>query len=132
MKKHDEQVTINFNLKELEKECVIPDHLLDNARKLLFNLQVIRNEISKPIVIISGYRNEAFNEKCGGADNSQHLQATAADLRVKGLTASELHAIIEKLIRERKILQGGLGLYDRGENYFIHYDIRGLKARWRG
>ena len=132
MKKHEEQITANFKLSELEKDCIIPDSLLNNAKRLLWNLQVIRNEINKPIIIISGYRDMAFNKKCGGADNSQHLQATAADLRVKDMSAKDLHSVIEKLINDKKILQGGLGLYERESSSFVHYDIRGIKARWKG
>lgn len=132
MKKHEEQITTNFKLSELEKDCVIPDSLLDNAKRLLWNLQVIRNEINKPLIIISGYRDISFNKKCGGAPNSQHLQATASDLRVKDMSPKDLYSIIEKLISENKILQGGLGLYERESGGFVHYDTRGIKARWRG
>ena len=39
--------------------------------------------------------------------------------------------LVEKLIKESKMKQGGLGLYPR-ENGWIHYDTRGTKARWNG
>ena len=36
-----------------------------------------------PIIINSGYRNEAVNRKVGGVKNSQHLFGQAADIRPK-------------------------------------------------
>ena len=36
-----------------------------------------------PIIINSGYRNEAVNGKVGGVKNSQHLLGQAADIRPK-------------------------------------------------
>ena len=36
-----------------------------------------------PIIISSGYRNEAVNRKVGGVKNSQHLLGQAADIRPK-------------------------------------------------
>jgi uncharacterized protein YcbK (DUF882 family) len=50
----------------------------------------------------------------------------AADIKVKGLTPLEVYNAIEKLIADGKMKQGGLGLY----RSWVHYDIRGVKARW--
>ena len=50
----------------------------------------------------------------------------AADIAIKGMTPLEVSEIIEKLIAEGNMLQGGLGIYET----FCHYDIRGTKARW--
>ena len=36
-----------------------------------------------PIIVNSGYRNEAVNRKVGGVKNSQHLFGQAADIRPK-------------------------------------------------
>jgi hypothetical protein len=36
--------------------------------------------------------------------------------------------IIENLIAQGKIIEGGVGIYPT----FVHYDIRGTKARWSG
>jgi uncharacterized protein YcbK (DUF882 family) len=54
------------------------------------------------------------------------LKAKAADITTKNKTPKQLAAIIEKLIAQKKMKQGGLGIYAG----FIHYDIRGAKARW--
>lgn len=121
--------TLNFTLSELERACKIPDNLRANGIKLLENLQVIRTHIDKSISILSGYRDEALNIKVKGAQNSYHTKAMAADIRATDIPPKELFAIIDKLIREKKVSEGGLGLYTR-PNGWVHYDIRGFKARW--
>ncbi len=80
----------------------------------------------KPIIINSAYRTTDYNKKIGGATQSQHLTASAADIRVEGMTSVALHKVILELIKEGKIHNGGLGLY----NTFVHYDIRKTPKRW--
>ena len=45
-------------------------------------LEPARKEVG-PIIINSGFRNEAVNRKVGGVKNSQHLLGQAADIRPK-------------------------------------------------
>ncbi len=124
------QVTKNFKLSELEFSDAIPPELVANATELLKNLQVIRDHFQKPIVIISGYRSPARNAQVGGADKSQHLHAKAADIKIAGVPTEEIYNRIDKLIAQGLIKQGGLGKYIKSG--FVHYDIRGIKARWEG
>jgi len=124
------QVTKNFKLSELEFSDAIPPALVANATELLKNLQVIRDHFQKPIVIISGYRSPARNAQVGGADKSQHLHAKAADIKIAGVPTEEIYNRIDKLIAQGLIKQGGLGKYIKSG--FVHYDIRGTKARWEG
>ncbi|MCK0199251.1 YcbK family protein [Ornithobacterium rhinotracheale] len=105
-----------------------PAFALKNLRELAQNLQVLRNYLGKPIMVNSGYRSVAHNRKIGGKVNSQHLQGKAADIRVEGVNPAELAQVIEKLIASGQMKQGGLGIYPT----FVHYDIRGTKARWKG
>lgn len=122
------QVTKNFKLSELEFSDKIPPELIANAVELLQNLQVIRDHFQKPVTIISGYRSPARNEAVGGAKKSQHMEAKAADIKINGIPTQELYSRIDKLMSQGKIKVGGLGFYtDQG---FVHYDIRGIKARW--
>lgn len=126
------QCTKNFKFAELEYHDVIPPEFMANATKLLENLQIIRDAANAPITIISGYRSAARNAAVGGKDRSLHLQAAAADIQIKGMTSSQVHTLISKLIREGKVYNGGLGVYDT----FCHYDVRGdhtghkSGARW--
>jgi len=121
-------LTPNFNLNEFKCNdgTPVPGELMDNVKKLAANLQVIRDTIGEPLRINSAYRTPEHNKKVGGKKNSYHLKAMAADLTCKSKSPKQLAAIIEKLIKEKKIVQGGLGIYPG----FVHYDIRGTKARW--
>ena len=122
------QVTKNFKLSELEFSDQVPPELIANAVELLQNLQIIRDHFQKPIIIISGYRSPTRNEAVGGAKKSQHMEAKAADIKINGIPTEELFSRIDKLMNQGKIKVGGLGFYpDQG---FVHYDIRGIKARW--
>ena len=122
--------TENFSIKEMEYSCEIPTELLDNAQEVLENLQVLRNELKRPIKIIpgGGYRNAQINAQCKGAKDSQHLQAKASDIRVEGLTPTQVQQTILKLIDQGKMKKGGVGIYET----FVHYDVRGTLTQWRG
>lgn len=125
------QVTTNFNVKELEFYDTVPPELVANATKLLQNLQIIRDFIGKPVKIISGYRSEARNKAVGGKNKSLHLQAAAADIQITGMIAKDIHSKIEELIKQKKLYNGGLGLYVKSN--FVHYDVRDNgPARWNG
>lgn len=122
------KLSTNFQLSEFSCKdgTRVPDDLLPNVMELAKNLQVIRDEIGEGLRILSGYRTPSWNKKVGGASNSQHMQAKAADLTTKSLTPKKLHAVILKLIKEGKIKNGGVGLYPG----FVHYDVRDTPARW--
>jgi uncharacterized protein YcbK (DUF882 family) len=124
------QVTKNFKLSELEFSDPVPPDLIANAVELLQNLQVIRDHFQKPVTIISGYRSPARNESVGGAKKSQHMEAKAADIKIAGVPTEEIYSRINKLMAQGKIKVGGLGLYVGSG--FVHYDTRGVKARWQG
>ena len=122
------KITKNFSLEEFECKdgTQIPEKYLDNVIELAHNLQVLRYKVGKPVRVNSAYRPPAYNKSIGGSPKSQHLVAKAADIKVDGMSTHELHFIIEELIASGEMKQGGLGLY----NGWIHYDIRGTKARW--
>ena len=89
-------------------------------------MQVIRDYFGKPIKINSGYRSPKHNKNVGGAKNSQHVKGRAAYIVITGVPPKQLAAELEKLIAAKKIKEGGIGIYPN----FVHYDIRGTKARW--
>ena len=122
------KLTTNFNLSEFacKDGTPVPDLFLPNVIELAKNLQVLRDALGKPIYINSAYRTAEHNEKVGGSPKSQHLIAKAADIRTSSLRPKEIADVIEVLIKEGKMKQGGLGVYDN----FVHYDCRGKKARW--
>lgn len=118
----------NFNLSEFRCKdgTDVPDELLLNVKKLAIELQKLRDLLGLPIKINSGYRTPSYNRKIGGAKNSFHVQAKAADIVVTDITPKQLHAKIEKWIEQGKLNFKGVGLYDT----FVHVDVRDRKARW--
>ena len=124
------QLTKNFHIDEFRSKdgAIFPDDVKTNLLELAKNLQIIRDYIDEPITITSGYRSPEHNLKVGGVKNSQHLKGKAADIITSTYSPFALAEMIEYLIEQGKIKQGGIGIY----NSFVHYDIRGTKARWQG
>ena len=122
------KITENFNIKEFDSHdgSKMPKNVFENILELADNLQVLRDHIGKPIHINSGYRSPSHNKAIGGVKHSQHVLGKAADIRVEGYSSAEIALIIYNLIQKGKMKEGGLGIY----NTFVHYDIRGNKARW--
>jgi uncharacterized protein YcbK (DUF882 family) len=121
------QLTKNFNLSEFNKHgFALNETVLRNIQALANNLQVLRDEVNKPIKITSGYRSPEHNAKVGGVKSSRHITGEAADFKIAGMTPKEVAAVIEKLIAAGKMEEGGLGTYST----WVHYDHRNVKARW--
>jgi uncharacterized protein YcbK (DUF882 family) len=122
------QLTENFWLSEFNTNdgTEVPEHLIPNVKLLAEQLQVLRDVVNEPIHINSAYRHEAYNQAIGGSKSSQHLYAKASDIVVKGISPNIIYDLIEEMIKTGEMMEGGIGLYSD----FLHYDIRGKKARW--
>ncbi|KGO78703.1 hypothetical protein Q763_17085 [Flavobacterium beibuense F44-8] len=123
------KLTQNFSLEEFNCKdgTTVPEKYYPNVLQVAENLEVLREYLQRPIIISgSGYRTKKHNTEVGGAPKSQHLTASAADISVNGLSPMQIAEAIETLIEEGKMKQGGMGVYPT----FVHYDIRGTKARW--
>lgn len=122
------KLTKNFDLKEFQCKdgSATPLELIPNLQKLAEQLQVLRDFLGVSLHINSGYRSPAYNKKIGGAKFSQHVQGKAADISCSKFTPEQIHAAILQLIKEGKMLEGGVGIY----NSWVHYDTRGTAARW--
>jgi uncharacterized protein YcbK (DUF882 family) len=127
-KKVPNQLTKNFHIDEFKSKdgAQTPEDVKQNLLELAQNLQKVRDLIDEPIYINSGYRSPERNKAVKGEKNSYHLKGMASDIRVNGLTPEQLYTTIAQMIEQGSIKQGGLGLYPN----FVHYDIRGTKARW--
>ena len=60
-------------------------------------LEPLRNSISKPINVTSGFRCPALNAIVGGEKDSDHLVGRAADIVVAGMTTEELASAVKVL-----------------------------------
>lgn len=125
----DVQLTKNFKLSEFVSRHDpqdLPAVFFPHVQRLAFSLQMLRDHVNRPIIILSGYRSVEHNIEVGGSPKSQHLFAKAADITIPGLAPFIVAAIIEDLIEGRFMKEGGLGIYDT----WVHYDVRGEHARW--
>jgi hypothetical protein len=76
---------------------------IENLKRLAEFLERVREVVSKPITINSGYRAKVLNDALGSKDTSQHRFGCAADIRVSGMSPDEVC---------RKIIAAGLD-YDQ-------------------
>jgi uncharacterized protein YcbK (DUF882 family) len=100
------KLTKNFSLSEFDCNdgSVTPKEVIVNLQLLAEQLQVLRDFVGKPITINSGYRSPSYNKKIGGASRSQHLLGTAADIRIDGISAREVHGIVSELIKDGRMI----------------------------
>lgn len=80
-----------------------------NLNALIVQLDSIREKFGKPIYVASGFRTDALNRSVGGAKNSLHKQAAAADIYSKDGYADNVNilkavmesgVVIDELIAE--------------------------------
>lgn len=118
--RYEEKLSKNFTIKELASRDKPPYARI--SVELVEKLQLLRDTLSKPLIINSAYRHKAFNDANGGANSSQHIAGRGADIRVKGMAPLEL---------AQKTLEVfgcniGIGL---GKN-IVHVDLRGQMTNW--
>ena len=108
----------HFSDNELGCPCCGVNNCVD---KLVLSLEALREEVGLPVIVNSGYRCGLHNKKVGGEPNSQHLRGMAADIRVMGMSSSELYRIARKIPAF-----GGFGV----AKSFLHVDVRTTVAKW--
>lgn len=126
--KLSEFLTSKFYDKENQKKVLesVTYPILENIHELADNLQIIRDEVNAPIHINIAFRPLWWEHKQGRSGNSQHTKGKAADIVVDGLRPIEVAEVIEDLIQQGCISEGGLSDYST----FCHYDVRDYNARW--
>jgi len=92
----DLQLSPHFSLREMlfseaasrmGRDVVPTAEQIANAQHLCLTLlEPIRQQLGRPMTIISGIRPVWLNEAIGGAKNSRHMQGLAADVVVPGMT----------------------------------------------
>lgn len=94
--------------------------------RLVAGLQALRDMVGKPLTISSGFRCKRHNRAIGGAKDSLHTVAMAADVLVpEGWTPGAFAELAESIDVFRT---GGIGVYPT----WVHVDVRTTgPARWR-
>ena len=113
----------------------VPDNLIPSLHKLVLEvLQPIRSAWANPLVVVSGWRSRAWNERVGGAKASTHITASGADIRpMRPRDTMILASMVEEMLVKGQLRGlGGLGKYAS----WIHVDTMkardGHLRRWRG
>lgn len=115
----DIQLTPHFRLREFSCKC--GGKYPDCDRTLLHaglapSLEVIRTQFYETgLSVISGYRCRQYNQQVGGAETSQHLFGTAADIQGRA-NFTAIH---------RLRLFSGIGI-NRATSRVVHVDVRHL------
>jgi len=102
----------------------LSDELKKNLEELLIAVNKLREAYGKPMVVSSGYRPAANNDKAGGSKKSSHMSLQAVDFRDNG----DLFEFIKK---DPKILEScGLYMEDpRWTKTWVHVQIRPTSKR---
>lgn len=88
---------------------------------LISILDILRNQVGKPVIITSGYRTPEWNKKREGAKYSYHMRGMAADIRVNGMSAKELANKLNEIVPD----ECGIIVYSN----WVHFDVRTRKYR---
>lgn len=94
-------------------------------QELLDALEALRAIVGVPITVDDAFRCAAHNKAVGGAYNSEHVRGLAADVKIQGMTPSEMYRAVLKI---PAFASGGIGVAER--QGYIHVDIRPGVARW--
>lgn len=109
------QLTPHFSRAEFEHsdlaarfgiDNTCPEALLPNLQRLAEMLEEVRRKVGT-VHITSGYRCVELNQRVGGAANSAHMTARAADIHVDGITPGALATYIRDsgLIFDKLLLE---------------------------
>ena len=135
-----------------DQKGVWPSYAAVNP-KLLDKLELVIQEIARwhgdkavadiEIDVHSGFRAPEHNKKIRrAARDSQHQYGDAADVAIDANGDGKLTAIDSRMVGlaveivelKHPDLVGGLGIYTSGHSStnYVHIDVRGRRARWRG
>ena len=158
----DTRVSPHFRLRQFlckqEPVAHFPKYVVLEER-LILNLENILEQVgargfdADTLHVMSGYRTPYYNSALGDVRYSMHQFGGAADIfvdrhdrgvmddltrdgRVDLQDARYLHDLIDVMLMRPLFskFEGGMGFYPatRAHPPFVHVDIRGNRARWRG
>ena len=134
----DSKLSLHFSLYEFcrttHAEFWESNYLLamDNTGKLVLlanDLEYIRRQFGKPIIITSGARCPELNKKIGSTATSQHTRAEAVDFLMHGV---KLWDVFEWIVRYSGLKYGQVIHEGSGRNIWIHYSLgEPYRCPWR-
>ena len=158
----DTRVSPHFQLKQFickeDTTSTYPKYVVLNER-LPLKLEMVLEHVNAigfaadTLHVMSGYRTPFYNHAIGDVKYSMHQWGSAADIyvdpqnrgrmedlnhdgRIDAADAKFLYDEIEQLLAkpENRRLQGGMGFYPATAAHppFVHVDVRGTAARWKG
>lgn len=108
-------MAIYFNIKEMTKSQTAKLYHIDNTptkevvenlKKVMYILDIVRVYIGKPILVNSGYRCKKLNEMVGGVQKSMHTKGLAADFRTgEKEDINTMFEFLKKNQKEFKIIE---------------------------
>ncbi len=105
-------MAIYFNIKEMTSSQIAKlyhidntpnKEIIENLKKVMYILDIVRVHMGKPILVNSGYRCKKLNEMVGGVQNSMHTKGLAADFRTK--EKEDINIMFEFLKKNQKIFK---------------------------
>jgi hypothetical protein len=132
-------LTAHFTAAELQdrrhRRWLQPDSEERYARLARHTLEPLREAVGGPLVVISGERMESKTAASSRhmppalrLDPAQRAPDAAADLSSGRMSPLQLALIALRLMAQREIPAGGVGLY----RTFVHIDDRRTLRFWRG
>jgi uncharacterized protein YcbK (DUF882 family) len=118
----NEKVGQHFKVKEFA--CKDGSQVVFIDSHLVSILDILRNQVGKPVYINSGYRTPTRNKTVGGAKYSYHMRGMAADIRVDGMSPKELANKLNKIVPD----ECGIIVYKN----WVHFDVRADKKYRKG
>lgn len=108
-------MAIYFNIKEMTSSQTAKLYHIDNTptkevvenlKKVMYILDMVRVHIEKPIFVNSGYRCKRLNEMVGGVQESMHTKGLAADFRTgEKEDINTMFEFLKKNQKEFKIIE---------------------------
>ena len=108
-------MAIYFNIKEMTKSQTAKlyhidntptEEVVENLKKVMYILDIVRVYIGKPIFVNSGYRCKKLNEMVGGVQKSMHTKGLAADFRTgEKEDINTMFEFLKKNQKEFKIIE---------------------------
>lgn len=115
----NEKIGQHFKVREFA--CKDGSQIVFIDSYLVSILDILRNQVGKPIIINSGYRTPERNKLVGGAKYSYHMRGMAADIRIDGMGAKEIANKLNAIIPN----ECGIIVYKT----WVHIDTRTKKYR---